>query len=139
MMVKVKMLITKYKDFIFYIFFGILSTLLNIIAYWFFVHLFQQTVMKSTIIAWVLTILFVYITNCKWVFHSEANNVMAVLKEIVTFFMCRLITGVVDWGCMFVFVTILKLDDVLIKTLANVLVIIFNYVASKLIVFKHKS
>lgn len=138
-MVKVKMLITKYKDFIFYIFFGILSTLLNIIAYWFFVHLFQQTVMKSTIIAWVLTILFVYITNCKWVFHSEANNVMAVLKEIVTFFMCRLITGVVDWGCMFVFVTILKLDDVLIKTLANVLVIIFNYVASKLIVFKHKS
>ena len=60
------------------------------------------------------------------------------MREIVTFFAFRLGTGVVDWACMFVFVDILSFNDVVIKFIANVIVIILNYVASKLIIFKHK-
>lgn len=61
-----------------------------------------------------------------------------ILKEILSFFACRLATGVVDWGCMFIFVDLLHLNDVIIKAGANVLVIVLNYIASKLVIFKNK-
>ena len=56
---------------------------------------------------------------------------------MVSFFGCRLATGFVDLACMFVFVDVLHLDDVVIKVIANVIVIVLNYVASKLVIFKH--
>lgn len=58
------------------------------------------------------------------------------MKEMFSFFSCRVLTGVIDWAIMFVFVDILKFEDVIVKIVANVLVIILNYVASKLIIFK---
>ena len=93
----------------------------------------------STIIAWVLSVLFAYLTNRKWVFHSQAHGAQEILKEITSFFGCRLATGVLDWACMLFFVDILKYNDVLIKILANVLVIVLNYVASKVVIFKKRS
>jgi putative flippase GtrA len=131
-------LIRKYKDFILYVLFGVLSTLLNIVSYWFFAHVLLCGTIVSTVIAWILTVFFVYVTNRKWVFHSSATTAKEYVKEIISFFSCRIATGLVDWGCMVVFVTLLEFHDVMIKTLANVLVILLNYVASKLIVFKKK-
>ena len=94
--------------------------------------------MPSTVTAWIITILFAYVTNRKWVFHSEASAVNEIIQEMISFFACRLATGIVDWGCMFLFVNICHFDDVIIKFAANVLVIILNYAASRLIIFKHK-
>ncbi|MFR4063569.1 MAG: GtrA family protein [Mediterraneibacter faecis] len=59
-------------------------------------------------------------------------------KERVSFFSCRLATGILDWACMFIFADLCGFNDVLIKCAANVLVIILNYVASKLVIFRHK-
>ena len=86
--------------------------------------------------AWICSVLFAYITNRKWVFHSEAMGSAAILKEMISFFACRLLTGVVDWLCMLIFVDLLYWNDMVIKIGANVLVIILNYVASKLVIFK---
>jgi len=129
-------LVEKYKDIIPYLFFGVCTTLVNVVVYWLMAHLFGTGVMVSTIVAWIAAVLFAYVTNRKWVFHSEANTRETIVKEIISFFGCRLATGFVDWGCMYLFVTVLHFNDVIIKFLANVLVIILNYVASKLIIFK---
>ena len=94
--------------------------------------------MPSTVVAWIIAVLFAYLTNRKWVFHSVAEGFKAIFKEFISFLSCRLATGVVDWVCMFIFVDILLLNDVVIKFIANILVIVLNYVASKLLIFKHE-
>jgi putative flippase GtrA len=133
-----KALYDKYKDVIPYLFFGVCTTLVNIAVYWLCAHPFGFGVMPSTIIAWIAAVLFAYLTNRKWVFHSEAVGLKSVCAEIVAFFGCRLATGILDWLMMFVFVDYLHFNDVVIKAVANVVVIILNYVASKVVIFKKK-
>ena len=135
---KLKKIYSKYKDVLAYLVFGVFTTLINIITYWLMAYKLPQIVMVSTIVAWVVAVFFAYITNRKWVFHSECDDIKGIVKEISAFFSCRLATGIVDWLCMFVFVDIIKINDIAIKTLANIVVIVLNYIASKLIIFKHK-
>ena len=129
-------LIEQYKDVIPYAVFGVLTTLVNIISYWVCAHLLSIPVMPSTVIAWILAVLFAYLTNRTWVFHSKAQTINELSAEIVSFFACRLATGFVDWGLMFVLVDRMGLADVPVKAVANIVVIILNYLASKLIIFK---
>lgn len=133
-----KQFYAKYKDLIPYAIFGVLTTIVNMVVYWLMAHPFGVEVIPSTVVAWVLAVLFAYITNRKWVFHSEADTTNAIVKEILSFFACRLATGFVDLACMFIFVDVLHMNDVIIKFVANVIVIVLNYVASKLIIFKQK-
>jgi len=93
--------------------------------------------MPATVIAWVLAVLFAYITNRLWVFESQADTINDFVREIIAFFACRLTTGILDLLIMFIFVDLLYCNDLLVKIGANVLVIILNYVASKLIIFKN--
>ncbi len=117
-------------------FFGVCTTLVNIVVYWLLAHVTKVGVMPSTIIAWVIAVLFAYITNRKWVFHSKVDEIRDSIKEMAAFFGCRFATGVLDWLCMFVFVTKLGWNDISIKVISNVMVIILNYVASKFLIFK---
>lgn len=130
-----RQLLDKYRDVIPYIVFGVCTTMVNIAAYWICSHLLELSVMPSTVIAWILAVLFAYLTNRKWVFNSEANGLTSVLKEIFLFFGCRLATGFVDWSIMLLFVDWLLFNDMIVKTCANIVVIILNYIASKLIIF----
>lgn len=134
----IKLLYEKYKDIVPYIFFGVCTTLVNTLAYWVCAHILYFTVMVSAVIAWFLAVLFAYITNRRWVFHSEAVTKQEILTELASFYLCRLATGVVDWGCMFIFVDLFHANDVIVKVAANFLVIILNYIASKLIIFQKK-
>ena len=131
-------LYNKHKDLIPYLFFGVCTTVVNIAAYWLCAHALGMGVMTSTIAAWILAVLFAYITNRKWVFHSAARGMREIAKEIAAFFGCRITTGILDWLMMYVFVDRLHFNDVLIKTIANIIVIVLNYVASKLIIFRKK-
>ena len=133
-----KGLINKYWDVIPYLFFGVCTTLVNVVVYWICAHPLNLGTMVSTIIAWILAVLFAYVTNRKWVFHSEAHGINEISKEMASFFGCRFATGVVDWLCMFVFVELLNLNDVVIKVVANIIVVVLNYIASKLIIFRRK-
>lgn len=135
-MEQLKRLIDKHKDIIAYAFFGICTTLVNIVAYWLCAHISQFGVIPSAIIAWIVAVLFAYVTNRKWVFYSEAVGVKSIVKEIASFFCCRATTGVLDWTIMYVFVERMHLNDVSIKFLANVVVIVLNYIASKFVIFK---
>ena len=127
----------KYKDVILYLVFGVFTTVVNIVTYWVCVHLLGTNVMVGTILAWALAVFFAYVTNRTMVFHSSATGKGEILKEIGYFFACRLGTGVVDWVIMFVFVTVLYFNDMIVKIAANFIVIVLNYVLSKFVIFKH--
>lgn len=137
-MISIKELYKKYSDLIPYLFFGVCTTIVNVGIYWLFSHLLKQKVMVSTVVAWVLAVFFAYITNRKWVFHSESSKPQEIFIEIVKFFSARIATGIVDWLCMFIFVDLINYNDVIIKALANVLVIFLNYVASRYVIFRKK-
>ncbi len=134
-----KDLIRKYRDVIPYLFFGVCTTAVNVVVYWLCAHPMHLGTMLSTVLAWVLSVLFAYVTNRKWVFYSEAHGRREISREMASFFGCRLATGIVDWLCMFLFVEVLGLNDLFIKLAANVIVIVLNYVASKLLIFRKRS
>ena len=112
-----KRLIAKYKDVVPYLIFGILTTLVNIVSYWMLAHLLKIGVMPSTVIAWILSVLFAYVTNRKWVFHSTAKAVSKILREMVYFFGCRLATGLLDMLIMYIFAVRMQFDDTWVKIL----------------------
>jgi putative flippase GtrA len=125
-----------YKDIIYYLIFGGLTTLVNIVVYWLMAHPLGIMTVPSSVIAWIASVTFAYLTNRKWVFHSTADTGAAIAKEAVYFFLCRLSTGVFDWIFMYVTVDLLNWNDLYMKVIANVIVIVLNYVASKLLIFK---
>ena len=135
---KLKEMMEKYKDIVPYAIFGILTTIINIVVYLFFAHILKKEIMLSTLAAWFFSVLFAYVTNRKWVFHSGVLTFSNIIREAVAFFICRLATGMADILIMFVFVNIFHFNDLFIKIISNIAVIILNYVASKWIIFNHK-
>ena len=89
----IKNLWDKYRDILPYGVFGVLTTIVNIGTYWFFAHPVGGSVMVSTVLAWIASVLFAYLTNRKWVFHSEARTGKEVGKEIVSFFSAGWLPG----------------------------------------------
>jgi putative flippase GtrA len=129
----------KYKEMILYAFFGGCTTLVNIFTYYISTRFFHITTVASTIIAWCFAVLFAYITNRKLVFKSENVTIKSITIEFSSFLSCRLFTGAIDLGIMYVFVDLLNLNDLIMKVISNILVIIGNYIASRLLIFKNHS
>ncbi|MDF2942527.1 MAG: gtcA [Herbinix sp.] len=127
----------KYKEPILYVFFGGCTTLVNILVYYIGTRIFSISVMPSTVIAWCFAVLFAYITNRKIVFKSENITLKSVSIELGTFVSCRLFTGAIDLGIMYIFVDLLKINDLFIKIISNIIVILGNYIASRLLIFKN--
>ena len=128
----------QYRDLIPYAVFGVLTTLVNTAVYWLCAHPLGLPVVPSTVIAWFASVLTAYLTNRKWVFHSEASTGREIAREAVSFFLARVGTGLLDWVLMPWLVNGLHWNDMAVKVGVNVLVIILNYVASKLLIFRKK-
>lgn len=126
----------KYKDVIPYLFFGVCTTLVNVVVFWICAHMLSFNTMISTVIAWILAVLFAYVTNRKWVFYSTAKTHKEIIMEMLYFFGCRLATGIIDWACMYIYVELLNWNDVVVKFSANVFVIILNNFASKVVILR---
>ena len=133
------MLITlyrKYKDMLWYVIFGGLTTLVNLAAYYILTRVTGTTVLWSTFLAWWIAVSFAYLTNRVLVFHSQNKRIHAILLEFAFFIACRLLTGAMDMGIMYLFVDRLGFSDLYIKIASNILVILGNYIASRLLIFK---
>lgn len=126
----------KYKEIILYIIFGVLTTIINIAAYALCTRALFLDVYLSNIIAWVLAILFAYETNRRYVFESRAKTFKKIIDEFVSFCGCRILTFGVDMFLMFAFINIAKINDMTSKILVSIIIIILNYIFSKLIIFK---
>jgi putative flippase GtrA len=131
-----KALFQKYREPIMYIVFGVLTTLVNFTMYYLLARILALPVMLANSTAFLLSILFAYVTNRTWVFTSHATSALEILKEGTEFFLARILGFFLDLGFMFVFVSLLSFDDLLMKGLSNIIVIVLNYVISKYIIFK---
>lgn len=142
MIKKIKELYIKYKEIINYLIFGILTTLVNLITK----YILLFTILNPTngfqlqiaiIISWIAGVLFAYFTNRKFVFESKNENK---LKEFISFVVARIATLLLEMFIMWFFVTLLKLNSnlyvVIFTLVAQVAVVIGNYIFSKLFVFK---
>ncbi len=129
-------LLKKYKAPILYVFFGGVTTVINIVTYYICYELLSMSNDLSNIISWFITVTVAYITNKIWVFESNGHGIKVILYEVITFFSCRIATGVLDFVIMHIGVDVMHYPAVLLKIISNILVIILNYVASKLIIFK---
>ena len=119
-----------------YLFFGVCTTGINVASYCLFYTFLTLPNVPSTILSWIISVLFAYITNKLWVFESHSFDKKVLSHEISTFFGARFLSGMIDLGIMFVFVDILLFPAMIVKIISNVFVVIFNYIASKLIIFK---
>lgn len=123
----------KFKQIILYGICGVLTTIINIVAYWAVSRLFGLAVVTSTVIAWLTAVFFAYWSNRKYVFESTNTSAVAIFFEALYFFGARIATGVFDVAFMYVFADVIGFNDVIVKVVSNVIVIILNYVASKFI------
>lgn len=131
-------LLKKYKGVIAYLFFGGCTTVINIVVYSIFYSCLHFSNIGSNIIAWIIAVLFAFITNKLFVFDSTSFKEKVLLYEMLSFLACRLLTGLLDIGIMYITVDYLKLNALLWKVVSNIIVIIINYIASKLVIFKKK-
>lgn len=131
-----KNMLEKYKSILMYLFFGICTTVINIVTYWMFYISLDFPNVLSTIFSWIISVLFAYITNKLWVFESRSFGKKVLVREIATFFGARFISGIIDLAIMFLFVDMLLFPAMIIKFISNIFVVIFNYVTSKVVIFK---
>ena len=136
-MKKIKEVYLKYKEIINYLIFGVLTTLVSLIVYYLLVFTFLNPsnpieLQIANILSWVAGVAFAYFTNRKFVFESKEKNK---IKEASKFVTARLVTLIMDMLIMWIGVTILHGNDKIMKLLSQVIVIVSNYLFSKLIVF----
>lgn len=129
----------KYKSVLLYLFFGGLTTILSIIVFWAFgdgILGFNEHIANA--ISWIAAVTFAFLTNRTWVFNAPVDSVKAFFKQAMDFYGGRLLTFAIEEIILLVFVTILSLNELAVKISAQVIVLVLNYVISKLFVFKKK-
>lgn len=136
MIQKIRALLEKYWDVITYLFFGVLTTVVNYVIYLPVYNLLGLSAAVSNAIAWVVAVAFAYLTNKPFVFKSHDWSAKTVVPELAKFVSCRLASGVMETAILFVTVDLLGWNGNIWKLITSVLVVILNYLASKLLVFK---
>ena len=135
-MEKLKALAAKYRDVIVYLVFGVLTTVVNYIIYLPCYNGLGLSGSVSNAIAWVGAVAFAYVTNKPFVFQSHDWSAKTVLPELTKFVGCRLGSGVLETAIIFLTVDWLGWNGNVMKLLTSVLVVVLNYIGSKLLVFK---
>lgn len=135
-MKKLRALFDKYYDIISYLFFGVLTTVVNYIVYLPCYNILGFSAAVSNVIAWVAAVAFAYLTNKPFVFKSHDWSAATVIPELTKFVGCRIGSGFLETAIIFVTVDLLSWNGNVMKFVTSVLVVILNYVGSKLLVFK---
>ena len=137
-MEKIRKIIDKYWDVLSYLFFGVLTTVVNYLIYLPCYNLLNLSASVSNAIAWVVAVAFAYLTNKPWVFKSHDWSRQTVIPELTKFVGCRVGSGVLETGIIFLTVDLLSWNGNIMKLVTSVLVVILNYIGSKLLVFRKK-
>ena len=138
MISKIRNLICKYWDILSYLFFGVLTTVVNYLVYLPCYNLLHFPASVSNVIAWVVAVAFAYLTNKPFVFKSNDWSWKTVAPELAKFVGCRIGSGFVETAIIFAMVDWLQFNGNVWKLVTSVLVVILNYVGSKLLVFRKK-
>ena len=128
-----------YKEVFDYLFFGVLVTIVNFVSYYIPSNIFHIDKIVSNVIAFVISVIFAYFVNKVYVFETPWDNLKETLKELTSFIVSRIGTGLLcDILIFALMINILMINDVISKITTQVLVVVLNYVIGKVIVFKGK-
>lgn len=119
-----------------YLFFGGLAFVVSVATYSLFNMALHMNELIANIYSWIITVLFAFFTNRIWVFQSPTEGVRAFLRQMMSFYGGRVITLLIEEAILFVFITLLSFSGLGVKIAAQIVVIILNYVISKLLVFR---
>lgn len=142
MIKKIKKLYNKYKEIVNYLIIGVLTTVVSLVSFYLirifvFTNDSQFDIQLANVISWVLAVLFAFVTNKKYVFESKSTGYQKFL-EMIKFYVSRLTTLGVEMFVMWLLTSPLKVDDMISKIIVQFIIVILNYVFSKLFVFKKK-
>lgn len=126
------------NEIVMYLLFGVLTTGINILCYVFLREYLHIEYILSTTIAWLISVIFAFLTNKKYVFKSNFTELNTFIQEFFSFTFFRVVSLGMDIGIMVVLVEIIKFDDFIAKIAANIVVVIMNYIVSKYVVFRTK-
>lgn len=135
---KIWALVEKYWDILSYLFFGVLTTVVNYVVYLPCYNVLNLSAVASNAIAWVIAVAFAYLTNKPFVFRSHDWSAKTVIPELTKFVGCRIGSGLAETLILLLAVDIMGWNGNIWKLLTNVLVVILNYIGSKLLVFRKK-
>ena len=127
----------KINESILYIFFGVLTSLVNFIVFSFMYYILSYNNVISNIISWLISVVFAFFTNKFLVFHCYSCIKKSII-EFLTFFISRLISGIIEVVMMFCFVDILNFHALLIKIILLIFIVIMNYLFSGKIIFSRR-
>lgn len=138
MMEKIKLLLKKHYDILVYLVFGVLTTVVNYIVYLPCYNLLMLPAVASNVIAWAAAVAFAFVTNKPFVFRSHDWSAKTVVPELTKFVGTRVASGAMESVIIWVTVDLLGGNGNLWKLATSVLVVVLNYVGSKLLVFRKK-
>lgn len=124
------------KEIILYLFFGALTVGVSVASFAIFCYCFSINELTSNVFSWIIAVVFAFITNRIWVFKVDTSTLMEFIKQCGLFFSGRIATLILEEIILLVFVSVMQFDAMLVKVIAQVVVIIVNYILSKCIVFK---
>ncbi|KRM45842.1 GtrA family protein [Lentilactobacillus parafarraginis] len=137
-MKKIITLYHQYQEVISYLFWGVVTTVVNLAVFQIFQVFTNWNYMINNTIAWFISVLVAYLSNRAYVFHSTTTGLSAYLREITSFFGGRLAVLVLEQGILFVGITLMHGGPFIVKIIDNVIVVILNYFWSKWAVFRDK-
>lgn len=118
-----------------YLFFGIITTAINIITFQLFIKC-SINYEIATVLAWIISVIFAFITNRRYVFKSKNEHDKKLIKEFFNFIGARILSLGIDLICMYICIDLLIITPLLAKLISNIIVVIFNYIISKFYIFK---
>ncbi|MGY3746857.1 GtrA family protein [Vagococcus salmoninarum] len=124
-----------YYSILMYLVMGGITTFINIFIFWLFNSQFGLNYTIANIIAWFFSVLFAYVSNKFYVFESKNTSLKTLTKEVSSFFFFRILSLFMDLLVMFICISLLSFNPLLGKVLANIIVLIANYVFSKFFIF----
>lgn len=110
--------------------------MVSLVTFWFVNCVMAQNEHVANTASWILAVLFAFVTNRIWVFNAKTNGKAAFFKQLVGFYGGRLLTFGVEEVLLFVFITWLQFDSMLVKISAQIVVVVLNYFVSKVFVFR---
>lgn len=119
-----------------YLVFGGISTIINIIVFALLEKIGFSTLI-SNLMAWIISLIFAYFTNKMCVFYSKAITKKDLLKEITSFFSFRIITLIIDEVYMYITIDAMHFNSLLMKIISNIIVVVLNFVFSKIFIFNN--
>ncbi|GMA07740.1 GtrA family protein [Tetragenococcus halophilus] len=127
------------QEIITYLFFGVMTTVVNFVTFFLARNLFVWNLVISNTFSWVLSVLFAFATNKKWVFKSKTTSSRHFFSELSKFFFYRIVSFGIDMGCMLLFVDAIDMKEFWAKLITQIIIVVANYVFSKFFIFTQKN